>query len=426
MLIPCGQIAAPFPPDHSVASAELCSPRFREWALENPNTQVVIDSVVRLPASLWPEIMADGEYLGASPTRRTKRPQSPAIPCLDSVVCAPADRLAHVPDDSIDAWVTSIPFEKMRRYSDDPQDLGNFQGREFIEHLAPVVREWRRTLKPSGNLFLNFMPQTTGGVLSATAWLLPQVLTENGLRVVQELWVIKSNAMPSNDPKLLKPAVERIVHAVKDPDAFIVNKDAVRRPSLWAARDNRPWKYRADGADGGNFISPVLEKLNRLTVKDVLGLVCAEDANALFSTATRDQITVHPARMADEVAEWLVKYGSPLNGVVGDNFCGSGTTAVAARRLGRHFVGSDLNAQFVEQTQEALSRVSFGEYLSLPMPRRSSDTGRPGPHQRPVPPASPGRCRRCTKEFLPKKRWQRFCGDPCRYQFNNDRRRKDD
>lgn len=345
---------------------------------------------------------------------------------LDQVVCCSADALAHVRADSVDAWITSVPFETMKHYSDDPRDLGNFQAEDFIMRLVPVIAEWHRTMKPTGNLLLNFQPQTISGALSPSSWLLPQVLAANGLHIVQELWVVKTNAMPSNSPRLLKPCVERVIHAVKDPATYFVDKDAVRRPSLWASRDNRPWKYSAEGADGGNFICTALERLNRMSVRDVLGAVCAEDANALFSTATRDQCNLHPAKMLDEVAEWLVRYGSPLNGVVGDNFLGSGTTAIAARRLGRHYVGSDLNAQYVAQAREAAGRVSFGEYLSTPEPPRSINTDRPEKRGRTGRREQPGRCRQCQTEFIPKKRWQFFCSDPCRYQFNNDRRRNHD
>lgn len=345
---------------------------------------------------------------------------------VDRVIAAPADRLDHVPADSIDAWITSIPFETMRRYSDDPRDLGNYRGPEFIERLVPVIREWHRTLKASGNLFVNFMPEATSGAVSPTAWLLPQALVEVGFVVAQELWIVKTNAMPCDDPRRLKPCVERVIHAVKAPAAFIVNKDAVRRPALWAARDNRPWKYRAEGADGGNFICSALERLNRMTVKDVLALVCAEDANALFGAATRDQSTTHPARMADEVAEWLVLYGSPLNGVVGDNFVGSGTTIVAARRLARHFVGSDLSALYVEQARQATSRVGFGEGLTPSEASRSSGKRRQGPRNRGVALRAPLQCRHCRRDFVPAKAWQSYCSNSCRYDFNNERRRRRD
>jgi len=44
--------------------------------------------------------------------------------------------------------------------------------------------------------------------------------------------------------------------------------------------------------------------------------------------------------------------------VVFDPFIGSGTTAVMARRLGRHFLGCDLNSEYVKLATERLRGVS--------------------------------------------------------------------
>lgn len=42
-------------------------------------------------------------------------------------------------------------------------------------------------------------------------------------------------------------------------------------------------------------------------------------------------------------------------GIVLDPFMGSGTTALVARRLGRHYMGSELNASYVALCQERLA-----------------------------------------------------------------------
>ncbi|MFH2203940.1 MAG: site-specific DNA-methyltransferase [Elusimicrobiota bacterium] len=343
---------------------------------------------------------------------------------LDQVRCCPAHKLDWVPPESIDAIVTSIPFERMRTYSDDPQDLGLYQGREFIERLGPVISEWKRILKSTGNLFLNFMPQSIGGTLSPTNYLLPQALAGRGFHIVQQLSIIKTNALPGNDSRLLKRSVEIVFHAVKDIKRYAVNKDAVLRPSLWAARDNRSWKYRADGADGGNFIAPALERLNRLPVKDVLRMVCADEADALCIANGRRESSVHPATMDPEVAEWLVRYGAPIGGVALDNFLGSGTTAIAAKRLGRHYVGSDLNATYIAQAEAAIAEAEFGSLLghkaasahALVRPRGR----RRGAPQRYAALACPA----CGKNFFQKKPWQEFCSKSCRFRYHNARRRK--
>jgi site-specific DNA-methyltransferase (adenine-specific) len=334
--------------------------------------------------------------------------------------------MALIPDDCIDCIVTSIPFEMMRHYSDDSEDLGNYQGRDFIEKLVPVIQECRRLLKPTGNLFLNFQPQTVGGALSPTSWLLPQALAANGLYIVQALAVLKTNAMPSNDPKRLKPSVEHVYHCVKDLAEYLVFKDAIRRPALWAQRDNRPWKYSAKGADPGSVIFPALERIRRMSEREVLTNLLGEDGNVLTIAKTQNQSIVHPAKMADEVAQWLITYGSPVGGVVADNFCGSGTTLIQAKALGRHYLGGDLNHVYVAQAEAALAQVQFGQLLdpTAPEPIRT----RPAPRQ-----DAPGAsskplltCRHCGASFEPHKGWQAFCSDVCRFKHHNANRRKHD
>jgi site-specific DNA-methyltransferase (adenine-specific) len=54
----------------------------------------------------------------------------------------------------------------------------------------------------------------------------------------------------------------------------------------------------------------------------------------------------HPTQKPLEIIERMVKASCPPGGVVLDLFMGSGTTALAARRCGRHFVGFELNPDY--------------------------------------------------------------------------------
>ena len=47
----------------------------------------------------------------------------------------------------------------------------------------------------------------------------------------------------------------------------------------------------------------------------------------------------------------------PPNGVVLDPMCGSGTTLVVAKKLGRNFIGIELNPSYVEMTRKRLEAV---------------------------------------------------------------------
>jgi site-specific DNA-methyltransferase (adenine-specific) len=51
----------------------------------------------------------------------------------------------------------------------------------------------------------------------------------------------------------------------------------------------------------------------------------------------------------------MVKASCPPDGVVLDLFMGSGTTAIAAKRCGRNFVGFELNPAYCEIIQRRLA-----------------------------------------------------------------------
>ena len=56
----------------------------------------------------------------------------------------------------------------------------------------------------------------------------------------------------------------------------------------------------------------------------------------------------HPTQKPLEIVERMVKASCPPGGIVLDPFMGSGTTAVAAQRCGRRFVGFEMNPEFCE------------------------------------------------------------------------------
>jgi DNA modification methylase len=59
------------------------------------------------------------------------------------------ERMAEIPDESIDLSVYSPPFASLFTYSPSPRDLGNARDRaEFIEHYGFIIRENLRVTKP--------------------------------------------------------------------------------------------------------------------------------------------------------------------------------------------------------------------------------------------------------------------------------------
>ena len=68
----------------------------------------------------------------------------------------------------------------------------------------------------------------------------------------------------------------------------------------------------------------------------------------------------YPAEKPSEVAEILISQSSQPGEVVADPFMGSGSAGVAALRLGRRFLGNDLNQEAVRLAGQRLTKVVGG------------------------------------------------------------------
>ncbi|PHV30670.1 site-specific DNA-methyltransferase [Janthinobacterium sp. BJB312] len=84
----------------------------------------------------------------------------------------------------------------------------------------------------------------------------------------------------------------------------------------------------------------------------------------------------HPTQKPLEIIERMVKASCPPGGVVLDLFMGSGTTALAAKRCGRDFVGFELNPDYcaiIEQRLAALTQeLAEPATLAAPKPVRAA------------------------------------------------------
>ncbi len=68
----------------------------------------------------------------------------------------------------------------------------------------------------------------------------------------------------------------------------------------------------------------------------------------------------YPAEKPADVADVLIRQSSQPGDVVADPFMGSGSVGVAAVRLGRRFLGNDLNPEAVRTTAERLRQLGAG------------------------------------------------------------------
>ena len=80
----------------------------------------------------------------------------------------------------------------------------------------------------------------------------------------------------------------------------------------------------------------------------------------LGSHARRLEPAYHPTQKPLSLMVWcLEKYSKP-NELILDPFCGSGTTCVAAKMLGRRYIGIDISPEYCKIAEERLRAVDTG------------------------------------------------------------------
>ena len=71
----------------------------------------------------------------------------------------------------------------------------------------------------------------------------------------------------------------------------------------------------------------------------------------------------HPAVYPLYIVQELIKLLSKPNDIVLDPFNGSGTTCLAAKNLRRHFVGIEINPEYVELARERIEQANYQQEL---------------------------------------------------------------
>lgn len=65
----------------------------------------------------------------------------------------------------------------------------------------------------------------------------------------------------------------------------------------------------------------------------------------------------HPCQLPLPLLERIILMSTDENDIVLDPFCGTGTTAIAAKHLGRNFIGFELDENYVNITKRKLSKI---------------------------------------------------------------------
>lgn len=285
--------------------------------------------------------------------------------CVDEIWTGDArdmDGCGHIADSSVALMVTSPPYFAGKAYEEDLGSDG-IPGSyiEYLQMLTDVFAECVRKLEPGGRMAVNVANLGRKPYRSLSADVIDILSNRLGLLLRGEVIWLKARgaggncawgsfASPANP--VLRDLTERIVIASKgrfDRAEEARARAAARPPS-------------ADSISPDEFMEATTD------VWEIL----PESARRVG----------HPAPFPVELPERLIGLYTYPGDLVLDPFMGVGSTAVAAVRTGRHYVGFDTNASYVAaakqriaEEQERLAAESENNLVGATAAFQASDLG---------------------------------------------------
>lgn len=323
--------------------------------------------------------------------------------------------LKSLPEGIVDTCVTSPPYWGLRDYGNDQQLGLEKTPEEFISNLIEVFREVKRVLKNDGTLWVNIgdsycstapgtmsaglaeggvfknitkatatsrksmRPQTPAGMkpkdLVGIPWMLAFALRSDGWYLRQDIIWAKKNCMPESVTDRCTKSHEYIFLLSKSPKYYF-DYESIKVPIV------QEWKgksatFERTGAVAEHII-PGQQYAQHRTVRsgnkkrkegadrgcpsDSKSNVCGNvpwegsmaNKRSVWSVASTAFKEAHFATFPEKLIVDCIKAGSPEHGVVLDPFMGAGTTALVASKLNRHFVGFEINPEYIRIANQRL------------------------------------------------------------------------
>lgn len=239
-----------------------------------------------------------------------------------------ADNLAYletVPNEALDLIYCDILFNTRKQFKDYSDNLGT--PAEAIEWYRPRLKEMKRVLKPTGLIYIHCDCNLSHYIKIS----LDEIF---GLKNFRNEIIWWYNSAPRKKKDFGKRH-DTIFRYSKTNDYYFNENSALIRQaySPTAPRGYEKEKYY----DKRGKIMDDVWKIPMLGQND------------------KTERCGYSSQKPKELLYKIIDSSAPPNGIVGDFFCGSGTTCVAAKELGRNFIGCDINQAAIDITNERLN-----------------------------------------------------------------------
>lgn len=266
---------------------------------------------------------------------------------LDTIVQGDCEEvLKSFPDNSTDLIFTSPPYADQRRHT-----YGGVSPDSYVAWFLPKTQQLLRVLKPTGSFVLNIKERVVNGERHTYVLDLILEMRKQGWLWTEEFIWHKKNSYPGKWPNRFRDSWERLLQFNKA-RAFAMYQDAVMVPVGDWAQDRLSKLSDTDKKRDESRVSSGFGK----NVSNWVGREKVYPTNVIHM-ATECSNRNHSAAFPIDLPAWFVSLFTQSGDVVLDPFIGSGTTAVAAKRLGRHYIGIDIDANYCAMTRSRLAAI---------------------------------------------------------------------
>lgn len=249
---------------------------------------------------------------------------------VNKIFAKSSENMSELPDNSIHLMITSPPYNVGKEYDK------NLSLEEYISLIKNVMSEVYRILVPGGRACINIANLGRKPYIPLHSYIIDDMLDIGFLMRGEIIWDKRGSAAGSCAWGSWKSASNPIL---RDTHEYILvfSKEIFSRKKVKNRRDT-------------------ITKEEFLEFTKSIWLLPTESAKKIG----------HPAPFHIELPYRLIQLYTFENDVVLDPFIGSGTTAIAAIKTNRRFVGYDINQAYVEmankRTKKEMSQTTIWSY----------------------------------------------------------------
>lgn len=305
------------------------------------------------------------------------------------------EQLRKLPPESVHTCVTSPPYYNLRDYGAAGQIGNEASVEEYLQSLVSVFREVRRVLRSDGTLWVNMgdsyagsgkgrmadgthydkKPSKSGnyggtrnGHLKKTVaagckpkdligvpWQLAFALRADGWYLRQDIIWSKTNCMPESVRDRCTKSHEYIFLLSKS-ERYYFDAAAISEPVTSTKGNART--FRGGGAYTGGRSHDNSAQVERESHGNRENQTGRRNKRDVWTVSTNGFRGAHFAVFPEKLIEPCILAGCPEGGTVLDPFAGSGTTGVVAKRLGRDFIGCEINPDYAQMATDRIEKTT--------------------------------------------------------------------